>query len=63
MFDYAHAAQAVAALPASRRARHRQLVLEEVLRARTSEGACFDTAVNGRSYGAAMALLAFEALR
>jgi hypothetical protein len=34
-----------------------------VLRARTREGAFLDTAVNGRAYGAAMALLALDALR
>jgi hypothetical protein len=62
MFDYANAAFAVAALPASRRSRYRGPVLTEVLRAHTREGAFLDTAVNGRAYGAAMALLALDAL-
>lgn len=63
MFDYANAALAVASLPPARRARHRRALLTDVLRARTREGAFLDTAVNGRAYGAAMALLALDALR
>ena len=63
MFDYANAAAAIAELPEDEREAYRDAVLEDVLAARTDEGAFLATLLLGRAYGTAMALHAFESLR
>lgn len=63
MFNYATCAQAIAALPASVRGPYRDAVLRSMLTKRTEDGAFLDNPLIGRAYGAAMALVAIDALR
>ena len=64
LFDYATAALAVEALPKRERARYREQVLEELLRARTADGSFADNPTSrGVAFGAGMALVALDSLR
>jgi len=59
MFDYANCAAAVRRLPKRERGRYRGPLLEQILGARTEEGAYIDNPMIGPHYGAGMALIAF----
>jgi len=61
-YDWAFAAQAVAELPPSDRARWRKSLLADLLAVRDADGAYADMPSLGRAYGTAMALVAFRAL-
>jgi len=62
LFDYAWSAQALAELPRSEQSVYREALLEDVLAARVSDGSFLDNAINGRHYGAGMALEALLTL-
>jgi len=62
MFNYSNCAQAIAELPEREREPFRKALLASLLGARTADGAFLDNPLQGRAYGAGMALIAFDAL-
>jgi hypothetical protein len=62
LFDYSWSATTLAELPASERDVYRKPLIDCVLQARLSGGSFLDNAINGRHYGAGMALEALQAL-
>ncbi len=62
LFDYATAAEAVAALPGPERGRYRDVILDVLMRARTADGAFLDNPMIGREFGAGAALRTMELL-
>lgn len=62
MFDYANTAAAIRTLPKKERKKYGKPLLDQVLGARTEEGAYIDNPMIGPHYGAGMALIAFQNL-
>ena len=63
LFDYATSAMAVNVLDESLRAEYRAFVFEELMRARSAEGAYCDNPIMGWAPGTGLALLALNELR
>ncbi len=62
LFDLAGVAGAIGQLPRADRARHRTILLEELLLARTADGGFLDNPLLGTACGTAFALIAFDRL-